>query len=455
MKPSRIGLCLTALLLVCAAGDQPYETPPVLKASDFLDAAVLKGPHYQVEEKVVSDGVFNTYTITSDYGTFRVEGTSMAALRIHEIGAITQLMEVDKIAVAAGAVASSVVGVGKGVIHVVTNPVGTVKGIGSGVARLFGRVGRGAKRTAEKMESGEKASSEPQNLVDRKDAAKAPGQSNAGKVVHATGELATDIIGVNFAMRSWAKKLRVDPYTRNEVLHNELRDVAQYDAGGNFAPKLVPLGAVAFAIGATATADDLVWMKEPDELVTLNETRLRAMGVRPEDSRAFRLNGQYNLTRQVRIVTALDSLHDVYGRPEFVARAAGAEVDADAQFYTDSALLTETFHRTQAPVNGIVTNMPGACVLATGDRFACLFPLDYIAWTKGMAGHFDKITKRVAADFPKMTRELWLTGRVSPRTATELQARGWTVHEKGLALLTEVPQEPAPAPTPEKSSVSK
>jgi hypothetical protein len=454
MKPSRIFPCLAALLAVCAVGDQKYETPPVLKAGDFLDAALLKGPHHEVEDKVVSDGVFNTYTIKSEYGTFRVEGTSLAALRVHEIGAIAQLKEVDKIAVAAGAVAASVVDVGKGVIHVVTNPVGTVKGVGNGVARLFGRVGRGAKRTAEKMGSGEKASSEPQNLVERKDV-KASEQSNAGKAVEATGELAKDIIGVNSAMRSWAQKLRVDPYTRNEVLHKELRNVAQYDAGGRFAPKLAPLGAVAFALGATATADDLIWMKEPDELVTLNETRLKAMGVRPEDSRAFRLNGQYNLTRQVRIVTALDALHDVYGRPEFVARAAGALVDADAQFYTESALAAEMFNRTQAPLSGIVANLPGACVLAAGDRFACLFPLDYIAWTEGMAGHFDRITKRVAADFPKVTRELWLTGRVSPRTATELAARGWAVREKSLNLLSEVPQEPPPAAKPEKSSASK
>src|SRR6202162_6361508 len=156
MKPSRIGLCLSALLLVRASGDQPFETPPVLKASDFLDAAILKGPHHLVDEKVVSDGVFNTYRVTSDYGTFKVEGTSLAALRVHEIGAIARLKEVDRVAVAAGAVAASVVDVGKGVIHVVTNPVGTVSGIGTGVARLFGRIGRGAKRTAEEMGDGEK-----------------------------------------------------------------------------------------------------------------------------------------------------------------------------------------------------------------------------------------------------------------------------------------------------------
>jgi hypothetical protein len=455
MKPIRIALCLAAAIGASAAStDKSYETPPTLKAADFLDAAILKGPHHQIEDLVASDGVFNTYTITSEYGTFRVEGTSLAVLRVHEIGAIAQLKEVDKIAVAAGAVAASVVDVGKGVIHVVTNPVGTAKGVGNGVARLFGRIGRGAKRTSEKMGSQEKGAGKPDNLVDRKDA-KAAEQSNAGKAVEATGELAKDIVGVNFAMRSWAQKLRVDPYTRNEVLHKELREVAQYDAGGRFAPKLAPLGAVAFALGATATADDLIWMKEPDELVTLNETRLRAMGVAPEESRAFRLNGQYNLTRQVRLVTALEALPGVTGRPEFVARAAGAQVDADAQFYTESALLAETFHRTQAPVSAIAADLPGACVIAQSARFACLFPLDYIAWTEGMAGHFDRITKRVAADFPKASRELWLTGRVSPRTSKELAARHWIVREKGLTLLSEVPPEPTPVPKPEKGAASK
>ena len=454
MKPTPVALCLSALLAVSASAASPYETPPVLKASDFLDPAILKGPHYEVEENVVSDGVFNTYTIKSDYGTFKVEGTSLAVLRVHEIGAITQLMEVDKIAVTAGAIGASVVDLGKGVVHVVTNPVGTVKGIGNGVARLFGRIGRGAKRTGEKMGSDERKKGESSSLVDRKDAA-APGQSTAGVAVGATGDVLKDVIGVNFAMRQWAQKLRVDPYTRNVVLHNELRDVAQYDAGGRFSTKLVPAGAVVFALGATATADDLIWMKEPDALVTANEASLKLMGVKPEDSRAFRLNPQYNLTRQVRIVTALNALTGVFGRPEFVARAADAQVDADAQFYTESALLAETFNRTQAPLTGIVANMPGACVLAEGNRFACLFPLDYIAWTEGLAGHFDRITKRVAADYPKATRELWLTGRVSPRTATELRARGWDVKEKSLSLLTEVPQEPAPTPKPEKSSASK
>jgi hypothetical protein len=254
---------------ISAAGDQPYEAPPPLKAADFLDASVLKGPHHHVEELAVSDGIFNTYTITSDYGTFRVEGTSAAELCAREVSAITRLKEIDKIAVTAGAIGASVLDMGKGVVHVVTHPIGTVTGIGDGVVRLFGRIGRGANRTVEKMGSEQEATTHPYNLREPSPAGEQTSKkSTAGKAVEATGDLTREIIGVNFAMRSWARRLEVDPYTKNPVLHNELRDVAQYDAGGRFAPKLAPAGVVGVALGATVTADDLIWMKEPDEVVT-------------------------------------------------------------------------------------------------------------------------------------------------------------------------------------------
>ena len=87
---------------------RPYEPLPILKASDFLPPSMLKGPDLEVEEKVTSDGVFNTYTINSAWANYRPRCTSIAMIRIHEIGAIAQLKEVDKMAVGAGAVVDSV-----------------------------------------------------------------------------------------------------------------------------------------------------------------------------------------------------------------------------------------------------------------------------------------------------------------------------------------------------------
>jgi hypothetical protein len=165
------------------------------------------------------------------------------------------------------------------------------------------------------------------------------------------------------------------------------------------------------------------------------------MAVTAADDRAFRLNKRYSLSQQVRLLNALDALSGVGGRAEFVGRAAGAQGDADSQYYVESAVLAERFHRTQAPLTYILDDLPGACVLAGSDRFACLFPLDYIVWTEGFAGHFDRITKRAEKDFPARNRELWLTGSASPRTLTELRDRGWTVHERSLSLMASPARE--------------
>lgn len=96
--------------------------------------------------------------------------------------------------------------------------------------------------------------------------------------------------------------------------------------------------------------------------------------------------------------------------------------------------------------------------MAGEERFACLYPLDYVAWTEGVAGHVDRVTKRAQTDFPKAKRELWLTGQASPRAAKEFEARGWTLRERGLKLISEeaqpenTPQVPENPPAPEKKA---
>jgi hypothetical protein len=113
-------------------------------------------------------------------------------------------------------------------------------------------------------------------------------------------------------------------------------------------------------------------------------------------------------------------------------------------------MLAELFHKTQTPLTSIVANLPGACVTAGEERFACLYPLDYISWTEGVAGVADRITKRAQTDFPKAKREMWLTGQASPRAAKELEALGWAVKQKGLKLISEEAQPESTPQVPDK-----
>jgi hypothetical protein len=104
-----LAIGVLAASLAAAPDDPPaYEPLPILKASDFLPPGWLKGPNFEVEDQVTTDGVFNSYRINSSWANYAPHCTSIALIRINEIGAIAQLKEVDKMAVAAGRDPSSI-----------------------------------------------------------------------------------------------------------------------------------------------------------------------------------------------------------------------------------------------------------------------------------------------------------------------------------------------------------
>ena len=111
--------------------------------------------------------------------------------------------------------------------------------------------------------------------------------------------------------------------------------------------------------------------------------------------------------------------------------------------------MAELFHKQESPILGIAPELLGACVIAKGDRFACLYPVDYVVWTQDVAGYLEKATRYAETNYPTAHRELWLTGRSSPRTTSELHKRGWTIREKSMYVLPAAPVAPVkPTPAP-------
>ncbi len=265
-RPTLLVFAASAAIALAQGGYDAATTN--FKASQILPPALVKGPHFQVKENVPTTGYFHDFDITSDYGDISAEGRSLLRTRVHEIEALTRLDEVSKTEVFMKAAGNSVLNVGKGVASVVANPEATAKGVGAGVKRFGTNLGRKAKRGAE----------------DAGDAVKGDDQKASGEPQKSTGDKAADagtgaaksVLGVNAAYRRWAQKLQVDPYTSNPVLRKALDDMAQIDAAGGIAAKVVV--PVPMVVGTTASVGGLVWGKDPEALRKLNEQRVAELG---------------------------------------------------------------------------------------------------------------------------------------------------------------------------------
>ena len=64
--------CLVSISICEHTSD--YERPKNRKASSFLNKELIKGPHYQIRENVVTYGYMHHFTVDSDYDVFEVTG---------------------------------------------------------------------------------------------------------------------------------------------------------------------------------------------------------------------------------------------------------------------------------------------------------------------------------------------------------------------------------------------
>jgi len=404
-----IGTSIFALSATLALA-QGYEGPTTFKATDVLTPAHRKGPHFQVKEEVPTPGYFHEFDITSDYGELSAEGRTLLQVRLREVEALGNLDEVSKSAVFVKAAGTSVLNVGKGVASVIKDPEATAKGIGNGVKRFGTNLGRKAKRTADSATDSGKDSS----TADK---------SSTDKAADASAGAAKSVLGVNGAMRRWARKLQVDPYTSNLVLRKALEDVAKIDAAGGIAAKVVV--PIPMVVGATASVGDLVWGKDPEELLKINEQRVAALGTPPAAAKEFFKNKVFTLGYQTRFIAALDAVK-VPGCGSYVDTAEESENERQVVFFTDSAILLQEFHA-KTPVVSILPDSRAVVAKTKDGRAVILLAVDYVRWTEAFEKSLREILARAKSELGASKVELQLTGRASAGTQQALKGLGVTL----------------------------
>ena len=389
--------------LVSPSRAQEFQNVPILlRVSDVLPREILSGPNYVVRETVRNDGLVNTYDIETQYGLLTVESTELLLKRIAELNALWKLQQLKGMSIYAESFKNMALGPLRTATGLVTDPVQTVKGVGTGVGNFFTRAG---------------------TAVTSRDPDK--------------DELLKAALGQAAYKREFAFKLGVDPYTRYEPLQKELTAVSWTAAAGKLTVKaafaaIPAVGGAVVSLFETGDAmRELVRDKTPPEIEKINRKSLYDMDVVDPLAGSFLSSATYSPQEKTLLVGALASMAGVKDRGVFVESAAiDYYEESVALFMRISAEMASQYWAKKGGVERFV-NAGGILFLLTKDRVVVgLFPLDHVAWTVNFARQETQVSDAIEKMPGIKGRELWISGTVDPVARRALESKGWIVEER-------------------------
>jgi hypothetical protein len=397
-------LCPIAVLLIAvgagsarADAEPKFERPPVLDAPQLVALWAIKGPRYQIADKVPTDGFQALFTIVSDFGTFKVLGEDLLAARLAEIAALDKLESATGTEAFARAARAAPPRPAQATSAVLQHPPEMMLGLW----RLFEPGASGGRPAAGIATASNRTATE-------------------------AGQAPPAVAGWEQERRRLAKQLGVDPYTSNEVLAKRLDDAAWVSSSEHLGLDVAmpPPSPFSMGIPITSVIGELIWNTPASDLIALNRRKLRNMGVDDATAHAFSRNRHFTLSRQTALVVDLAGFDGVTGRADVVALANTILSDDEARFLVWAL---QILTRYQQDVGGItalqvVGRLPMARLRGGGLLVAA--GVDYVSWTRRLAFFARRPQFREVKD-----RSVWITGKLSPRAMQEMTAAGWTIKE--------------------------
>lgn len=379
------------------------EPQPTLEVSALISRDLaLSGAGYRVRSPVLVDNFLGRYQIETDWGLIEARGSELLAIRIGEVAAIARLDTMRKSDVFAEALVDSAKATGNSVVRVVTNPVDTVKGLPSGIGRIFTR------------------SAGTISGVARKVADTARGDDDGAKGPGGAPDFAKEAIGLNKARRALAKSLGIDPYTGNPILQERLEELAWAAMAGGMTMSMVS-SAAGPALSVVTRVDGLVWDQTPVEIRQTLEKQLLAQGFAEIPVRGFLRNGWFTPTLQVALVKALDKFAKVEGAVGVLELASRIESEAHARFLIRQLEMLGAAAEPEDPVAGLVQLDAMIAARTAGGKSLVAMPVDFIGWTSEVLEiDSDPVPSGGAG-------AIVVSGGVSERARKELLSRGWKV----------------------------
>ena len=388
--------CLVSILISEQAVN--YEKPQNRKASSFLNKELLKGPHYQIRENVVTYGYMDHFTVESDYDVFEVTGDHALIKLLKEIAAITELKKIQD----TDAYVQAVKQAGKAPIDfgasLITDPVDTVSSVPKGAFSMLHNIKEGITSDSD------------------------PSEDSTTK----------QILAVSSTKRQYAYDLGVDVYSSNPVLQKELNRIGWAAAIGGLSVSIatLPLGGAFVVIKAAKMGEQLRnTLKDypPSKLRIINKEKLIKMEVPEELTESFLNHPNYTPWHDTIITATLFRLGGTTGISNFVTFALSANDEVDANFVTDMAQTLRNYHLSVEQIKTIKVFETFVLAETKSGKTIIPFPLDHGVWTR----RAEKIFDTLISENPKYKGkfELWVTGTLSDRAKKELSARQIKVME--------------------------
>lgn len=413
--PKPLWSVVSALVVVAIMGamlpafaQQGYEPLPVFSASRILPPELLSGPNHRVQERVTNDGYLNTYQIDSKFGSFTAVSTAVLRKRIGEINAMVVMEKVQGSKEYIDGIKEGGLDAMTSAMSLITSPVKSLTGAVQGLGAAFSRVGEsltGAKRSA----------SEDARIK--------------------------DAIGFSTTKREYAYQFDVDVYSDNQKLQDMLNKISWAGYAGSLtwsaAMAAVPGGAgiAMTVIGSNKLLNQLFQTTPPVELRKKNGEQLNAMGVNPHVTDTFINNTVFSPREQTLMVHALTEMNGVADRGALVRLSLATQNPTVALFRQRQAQMYAGYNKAVTPLASFISLGQFAVSRSVNGALVVNFPADYVVWTEPMA---QMITagNQLVNELPGVKeKQIWLAGTLSPRARTEIQARGWQIHDRAEVQL--------------------
>ncbi len=381
-----LALVFATVVGIGAGAAAKYERASSFTARQVLPASLLNSPYYKIRNHVGVKHYQYVFDLDTQWGAFRVVGTTLLKVRAREMEATAKLAEIggtETFVDAAGRTALKPLGTAKGLL---TQPGKTITNTFKGFGNIFGSVGAAMEATDPRKES-----------------------------------VVASLTGGAEARRKLAFDLKVDPYTSFKPLDKQLTRLATASAFGNTGVNVglgFVTGGVGIAISATGASQKLreaLRDKTAAQLEQKGREFLAEMNISKSAVNAFYANRHLTPTDKAVIVVALRMLKGASGRQIYLETAAGAKSVVLAFYYRRQAELIARYAKKVSPVRGIA-RAGRAPMIETDRGTVSILPVDYLFWS-------EPINKLATHGRGAM----WITGRASKRATSQLGGMGWKI----------------------------